>query len=171
MVHSYRGNGASIPCEWCTIFLLGSSVVAATVGHGHHATRLFRNGVQPSHGFTFNGQYIRVVHDPVAYGISHGRIIQQLMPAGNVEPGTEDSGCYLTSCLDQFQQVPCFTFHQRIQKALIQNKQFALSGFPHQFTIGPVTTSHCGLYQKIWQANIFCAVIIAVGGDPKGACR
>lgn len=144
-------------------------MVVATGGHVHHATRLFRNGVQLLHGFTFNGQELYTIWSHMASAVVGS--YSNSCPPGMSNWEQKDSGCYLASCLDQFQQAPCFTFLQRIQKPLIPNEQFVLSVFPHQFTIGPVTTIHCGLYQKIWQANIFCAVIIAVGGNPKGACQ
>ena len=86
--HPHRENPTSIPHRWC--------MAAARIAHGRHAVGSFRNCVQPSHGLAFNGQYMRVVNDTVADGIGHGRIIKQLMPAGDVELRTEDSGCHLT---------------------------------------------------------------------------
>ena len=86
--HPHRENPTPIPHRWC--------MAAARIAHGRHAVGSFRNCVQPSHGLAFNGQYMRVVNDTVADGIGHGRIIKQLMPAGDVELRTEDSGCHLT---------------------------------------------------------------------------
>ena len=86
--HPHRENPTPIPHRWC--------MAAARIAHGRHAVGSFRNCVQPSHGLAFNGQYMRVVNDTVADGIGHGRIIKQLMPAGDVELRTEVSGCHLT---------------------------------------------------------------------------
>lgn len=84
---------------------------------------LFGNCVQPSHGLALNGQYMRVVNDSVADRIGQRRVIQKLMPAGDVKLGAEYGGRHLAPRLNQLQQIPGFAFLQRIQEPFVQNEQ------------------------------------------------
>ena len=86
VVHSHHWNGAFFPQIWCR--------AAAQIVHGRHTIGLFRSCVQPYHGLTLNGRYMRNINDADADGIGHGRIKKPLIPSGDIELRAEDSGCH-----------------------------------------------------------------------------
>src|SRR2546427_9869961 len=101
-----------------------------------------------AHGFSFQGNLVRIVYQTIEDSIGERRIPEGLMPVLDGELARDDRGTTVVAIFQQFQQISTVFIPERREPPIIEDQHVGLRQGGHQLPIAPIPLGHGPLLEE-----------------------